>query len=360
MSILSVPLSVPTDPSASNTPALLPLSHRILGNPDLAPAWLAGSQEPCYIYSVYYRERERERGLGLRRFPESPTEGSGSGNWILRLYPCLYIPRFAHMLEFGEKTHEVSMTALRLLQRMKRDWMHTGRRPSGLCGAALLVAARMHEFRRTVKEVISVVKVCEATLRKRLTEFEETPTSSLTIDEFMRVDLEKECDPPSFVAGLKKIKMQELEQELAKKLEEYEGEIDSYRSEIEAQLAASNRARLRGIYASYAREDDDCMSLSSAMTGDEDPEDDEMVAAAKHLNQDFFSQVLEEEDQGEMECSEGDTSTVLLTSKSTRVPLEDVLGPLPTAASLGLTESIQDCITETNGQCKNIFHHQCC
>lgn len=49
--------------------------------------------------------------------------------------PCLYIPRFAHMLEFGLKTHEVSMTALRLVQRMKRDWMHTGRRPSGLCGA---------------------------------------------------------------------------------------------------------------------------------------------------------------------------------------------------------------------------------
>lgn len=39
------------------------------------------------------------------------------------------------MLEFGDKNHEVSMTALRLLQRMKRDWMHTGRRPSGLCGA---------------------------------------------------------------------------------------------------------------------------------------------------------------------------------------------------------------------------------
>jgi len=49
--------------------------------------------------------------------------------------PCLYIPRFAHRLEFGLQTHEVSMTALRLVQRMKRDWMHTGRRPSGLCGA---------------------------------------------------------------------------------------------------------------------------------------------------------------------------------------------------------------------------------
>lgn len=44
----------------------------------------------------------------------------------------------------------------------------------------------------------------------RLTEFEETPTSSLTIDEFMRVDLEKECDPPSFVAGQKKVKMQQV------------------------------------------------------------------------------------------------------------------------------------------------------
>ncbi|CAG03767.1 unnamed protein product [Tetraodon nigroviridis] len=51
------------------------------------------------------------------------------------LDPCLYIPRFAQMLEFGEKNHEVSMTAMRLVQRMKRDWMHTGRRPSGLCGA---------------------------------------------------------------------------------------------------------------------------------------------------------------------------------------------------------------------------------
>uniref|UniRef100_A0A672MBR8 Transcription factor IIIB 90 kDa subunit-like n=1 Tax=Sinocyclocheilus grahami TaxID=75366 RepID=A0A672MBR8_SINGR len=260
--------------------------------------------------------------------------------------PCLYIPRFAHMLEFGEKTHEVSMTALRLLQRMKRDWMHTGRRPSGLCGAALLVAARMHEFRRTVKEVISVVKVCEATLRKRLTEFEETPTSALTIDEFMRVDLEKECDPPSFVAGQKKLKMQQLEQELAKKLEEYQGEINSYRDEIETQLAASSRTNLRGIYASYAKEDDDCVSLASGMTGDEELEDEEMEAAAQHLNQEFISQVLQQGDRGGMEDQEGSRDTVPLSSQATHVPLTALLGPLPSAASLGLTDSIRECITE--------------
>ncbi|KAI2573092.1 BRF1 RNA polymerase III transcription initiation factor subunit [Homo sapiens] len=138
------------------------------------------------------------------------------------------------------------MTALRLLQRMKRDWMHTGRRPSGLCGAALLVAARMHDFRRTVKEVISVVKVCESTLRKRLTEFEDTPTSQLTIDEFMKIDLEEECDPPSYTAGQRKLRMKQLEQVLSKKLEEVEGEISSYQDAIEIELENSPPSRREG------------------------------------------------------------------------------------------------------------------
>ena len=46
--------------------------------------------------------------------------------------PCLYVMRFAHKLELGDKTHEVSMTALRLVSRMKKDWIHFGRRPSGM------------------------------------------------------------------------------------------------------------------------------------------------------------------------------------------------------------------------------------
>ncbi|TKS65108.1 Transcription factor IIIB 90 kDa subunit [Collichthys lucidus] len=94
----------------------------------------------------------------------------------------------------------------------------------------------MHKFRRTVKDVIGVVKVCQTTLRKRLTEFEDTPTSQLTIDEFMRVDLEQECDPPSFIAAQHKAKMQQLEQELARKLDDVEGEISCYKDEIETEL----------------------------------------------------------------------------------------------------------------------------
>uniref|UniRef100_A0A8C8AXD0 B-related factor 1 n=1 Tax=Otus sunia TaxID=257818 RepID=A0A8C8AXD0_9STRI len=254
--------------------------------------------------------------------------------------PCLYIPRFAHMLEFGDKNHEVSMTALRLLQRMKRDWMHTGRRPSGLCGAALLVAARMHDFRRTVKEVIRVVKVCESTLRKRLTEFEDTPTSQLTIDEFMKIDLEEECDPPSFTAGQKKLKIQQLEKALSKKLEDFEGEISSYQDEIEIELENS-RPKAKGVFANFSK-DDSIDDNTSSVFGEEEAEDEELEAAANHLNKDFYNELHEKDrlkKNEDGECKNG--SEVLVRPPA----LESLLGPLPTAASLGITESIKECIS---------------
>ncbi|XP_072350352.1 BRF1 general transcription factor IIIB subunit b [Scyliorhinus torazame] len=256
--------------------------------------------------------------------------------------PCLYIPRFAHMLEFGDKNHEVSMTALRLLQRMKRDWMHTGRRPSGLCGAALLVAARMHDFRRTVKEVIRVVKVCESTLRKRLNEFEETPTSQLTIDEFMKIDLEEECDPPSFTAGKRKIRLQQLEQELSKKLVDFEGEIASYQDEIETELEIT-RPRYRGAYATYAKGDalDDGASVTSSGLGEEEGEDEELTAVANHLNKDFCDDFLNEEQPKDNDKTEEKKE---LEPPPKPPNISSLLGPLPTAASLGLKESIEECI----------------
>lgn len=143
--------------------------------------------------------------------------------------PCIYIFRFANRLDFASKTHEVAMTAIRLVQRMKRDSIHTGRRPSGLCGAALLIAARLHEFNRTVDDVIKIVKVHESTLRKRLMEFGETPSSALTLDEFMNVDLEEEQDPPSFKAARKK------DRERLQKLME-ESDMDSHLSQLQHEI----------------------------------------------------------------------------------------------------------------------------
>lgn len=156
------------------------------------------------------------------------------------LDPCLYIVRFAYRLNLGEKTHDVEMTALRLVQRMKRDWIHTGRRPSGLCGAALLVATRLNNINKSINEMVDIVKVCETTIRKRLNEFGDTPTSKLTLEEFMTVDLEGEEDPPCYKNANKKIKslcdseekLKEVKEEVSKIQEQIETMLESIRKKF--------------------------------------------------------------------------------------------------------------------------------
>jgi transcription factor IIIB subunit 2 len=152
--------------------------------------------------------------------------------------PCLHILRFANRLEFGDKTHDVSMTALRLVQRMKKDSIHVGRRPSGICAAALLLASRFHEFSHTVSDIIKIVKVHKSTVRKRLLEFGETPSSSLTLDEFMTIDLEEEQDPPSFKAARKK------DRERLRKIVEGEETVHSF-NELQQEREKVNHRRAR-------------------------------------------------------------------------------------------------------------------
>jgi transcription factor IIIB 90 kDa subunit len=57
---------------------------------------------------------------------------------------------------------------------MNRDWIQTGRKPSGLSAAALLISARIHGFKRTQEEIIKVVRICGKTLEKRMKEFSQT------------------------------------------------------------------------------------------------------------------------------------------------------------------------------------------
>ncbi|KAG5645973.1 hypothetical protein DXG03_004765 [Asterophora parasitica] len=118
--------------------------------------------------------------------------------------PSHYISRFAALLEFGDETHKVATDAVRLVQRFDRDWMTRGRRPAGICGAALLLAARMNNFRRSVEEIVQVVKIADTTLKKRLDEFKNTPSGSLTLADFRNVWLEEEMDPPAFTKGKEK------------------------------------------------------------------------------------------------------------------------------------------------------------
>ncbi|KAF8800742.1 cyclin-like protein [Phlegmacium glaucopus] len=118
--------------------------------------------------------------------------------------PSHYISRFSALLEFGDETHKVATDAVRLVQRFDRDWMTRGRRPAGICGAALLLAARMNNFRRSVEEIVQVVKIADTTLKKRLDEFKATPSGALTLADFRNVWLEDEMDPPAFTKGKEK------------------------------------------------------------------------------------------------------------------------------------------------------------
>ncbi|KIK70261.1 hypothetical protein GYMLUDRAFT_34756 [Collybiopsis luxurians FD-317 M1] len=124
--------------------------------------------------------------------------------------PSHYISRFAALLEFGEETHRVATDAIRLVQRFDRDWMTRGRRPAGICGAALLLAARMNNFRRSVEEIVQVVKIADTTLKKRLDEFKNTPSGALTLADFRSVWLEDEMDPPAFTKGRAKEEAERL------------------------------------------------------------------------------------------------------------------------------------------------------
>ncbi|KAK6531677.1 transcription factor TFIIIB subunit brf1 [Orbilia ellipsospora] len=117
---------------------------------------------------------------------------------IPQLDPELWIRRFAKHLEFGDKTQQVCRDAIKIVQRMDRDWIMEGRRPAGVCGAALIIAARMNNFRRTVTEIVYVVKVATMTINKRLEEFKNTKSSELTVSEFRNMWLEQYHDPPSF------------------------------------------------------------------------------------------------------------------------------------------------------------------
>lgn len=118
---------------------------------------------------------------------------------IALMDPSLYIRRFAKLLDFGDETERVIEDASRLCTRFKKDWLSAGRRPSGITGACLLIAARMNNFRRSVAEIVQVVKVADVTLKRRLDEFKALPASSMSIEDF-RENFDKEFDgllPPS-------------------------------------------------------------------------------------------------------------------------------------------------------------------
>lgn len=130
--------------------------------------------------------------------------------------------------------------------------------------------------------------------------------------------------------------MKQLEQVLSRRLEEVEGEISSYQDEIEIELENS-RPKAKGALANLAK-DGSVEDTTSSLFGEEDTEDEELEAAASHLNKDFYQEVLG--------GTAGSSAGAGDPEDGSRPPaLESLLGPLPTAASLGISDSIRECIS---------------
>lgn len=106
--------------------------------------------------------------------------------------------RFASKLEFLHDTNKVALSAIRIAQRMRHDNITHGRRPAGICGAALIMAARAHNYRRTVREVVYIAKVTMTTLQERMEEFANVPSAQMTIHDFHEAKALPEAshDPP--------------------------------------------------------------------------------------------------------------------------------------------------------------------
>lgn len=237
--------------------------------------------------------------------------------------PCLYIIRFSHKLKFGDKTHVVSETALRLVKRMKKDWMDTGRRPSGVCGAALVIAARFHNFNRTIQDVIKIVKVHESTVRKRLTEFGNTQSSELTPEEFMREDLRESEDPPAFKAARRKEDEEKL-QKLLEAEENLKGQFTEMQIEIDRALS-DHKTKLRGKYSSVA---------SSA------PPTPTPVCDAPCVNKeakDAVKFIAESTMESIQEC-------INVSLEETNNETSQLQGIFPSTATMGLDQTIEQCM----------------
>ena len=121
--------------------------------------------------------------------------------------PSLYMHRFCNKFNFGNKSKDIEKTALKILQFMDRDWITTGRRPAGLCGACILISAKLHQLNIDINVLSDVVHVCPQTISNRIEEFSLTKVALMTVEQFNSF---KEwhfypgADPPAFLKGIKK------------------------------------------------------------------------------------------------------------------------------------------------------------
>lgn len=202
-------------------------------------------QKLLYLDGHHDRWNELERrkeGMSeeeRRRITQEQYQLYGREETALNLHdPEDLIERFCDRLDFGELTMTVKKDAVQVAKSMNRDWMTTGRRPSGIAGAAIIIAARMNNFRRTLREVVLVAKVTELTLSKRIEEFKETKSSDLSVQDFRTEDVDQRPDelvtlPPSMYRAQPEWQEKQAAKRRKRKRRRRDGDLADTAAEIE-------------------------------------------------------------------------------------------------------------------------------
>ena len=174
------------------------------------------------------------------------------------------ILKYCRKLEFGDQTRQVAEDAVKIIRRMKRDWMVTGRHPAGLCGACIILAARMNNFRRSVREVVWVAKIADATVQARVEEFRRTRSAALTVEQFREFGtrIAHSSEPPAIANALRK-------KELFEKRKRERQELNERRETVERETLERETAEQETIDVP----DDDSDSDSRSPTATPGPDD---------------------------------------------------------------------------------------
>ena len=138
--------------------------------------------------------------------------------------PSIFMHRYIVKFNFGNKAREVEEVAQKIFQCMDRDWITCGRRPVGICGACILISAKLHNLNIDINNISKVVHVCPKTIFNRIEEFSLTRIASMTKEEFeiFKIsDFYPGADPPAFLKARKmeEVKKEENEIKIEEKIE---------------------------------------------------------------------------------------------------------------------------------------------
>ncbi|CRH01433.1 transcription factor IIIb subunit, putative [Plasmodium relictum] len=168
------------------------------------------------LYTICRREKSPVMLIDFSDILQTPVKPLGKTFLkLLRLLhinvpnidPSLFLERFAHKLNLKNDIYKVTYTGIKLIQAMTRDWISTGRRPTGLCGAALLISTRIHGISINSNTIADIVRISNPTIIKRLSEFKNTNTAKIKASEFDKIsitDIPSNSIPPCVIYDNKK------------------------------------------------------------------------------------------------------------------------------------------------------------